>query len=335
MTTTIIFTVLFLVYFLYNKDIRNSKMHSISRDSSNSLKGIMAIAVILHHLSQRTDIHFMNYLFLDFGPIAVGCFFFISGYGLIASYEAKGNSYLTGFPLKRIRKLFIPFLFVIILFQLISTDSPDIIYCFSKGNVGSILPYSWYVFCAILFYFIFYWVFRYSKSEIRGIIWIFIWTCFLFGILKFLMNYSGTWWSMLFLFPIGAFVKRQEKINIINKAKSLNVIYYCISITLLIIFINIFHVGHTRAILYNLISLVYVFALMTINVSFKPLKWLGNISYEIYLVQGIIFYILQKFINDDLCFVILSLIFIIILAYIVKYVLNKFDVFICRIFKLD
>lgn len=59
MTTTIIFTILFLVYFLYNKDIRNSKIHSISRDSSNSLKGIMAIAVILHHLSQRTDIHLM------------------------------------------------------------------------------------------------------------------------------------------------------------------------------------------------------------------------------------------------------------------------------------
>lgn len=130
MKTTIVFSVLFLVYFLCNKKIGNNKIHSISIGSSNCLKGVMAIAIVLHHLAQRTDIYLMHLFFEDFGVIAVGCFFFISGYGLISSYETKGKAYLTGFILKRWRKLVVPFLFVVVLYQLINPKMTDISYFF-------------------------------------------------------------------------------------------------------------------------------------------------------------------------------------------------------------
>ena len=96
---------------------------------------------------------FDAFFFEDFSIIAVGCFFFISGYGLISSYETKGKAYLTGFPLKRWRKLVIPFLFVIVLFQLINPKTLDILNCFLIDKVN--FYYSHDMFPA-LFYFVFF-----------------------------------------------------------------------------------------------------------------------------------------------------------------------------------
>lgn len=327
MKTTIIFFVLFLVYFfLYNRKDRDSKIHPISRDSSNCLKGIMALAVVLHHLAQMTDVLWARFLFYDFGTVAVGCFFFISGYGLIASYEAKGRAYLTGFPLKRLRKLIIPFLFVIILFQLINREQADLLHSLAIGDVSGILPCSWYVFCAILFYFVFYIVFKLVKDEMQGIVWLFIFVCVLSGIL-FVIHWPKYWYSSLLLFPVGAFLKKEE--NYLTSKKIRMGICMVTSMVVLMACLYMYnqHIGH---ILCHIAPLVYVLVLMVINVSFKPLKWLGNISYEIYLLQGVVFYVLQKFIHNEQYFIILSLICIIILAYIVKSLLNKLDVFMCK-----
>lgn len=336
MKTTIIFSFIFLIYFLYNKKFINNKIHPISIDSSNCLKGAMAIAVVLHHLSQRTDIYIYDFLFEDFGGIAVGCFFFISGYGLISSYEAKGKTYLTGFLLKRWRKLIVPFLFVIILFQLINSKIPDILNCFATGIVDDILPFSWYVFCAILFYFAFYFTFKYAKNEIRGIVQLFIFTCFLYVILRFVVHYPAYWWGSLSLFSIGIIIKSIEKYSIYKKF----FLYIFLSIVLLVVFlfiankyISFFQNYKTTFVLSTLAPLIYVLLLMIIDISFKPLQWLGKISYEIYLVQGIAFYIVRKYINDDILFSSLSLVFTIVLAYIIKIILNKLDAFMCKIFK--
>lgn len=243
---------------------------------------------------------------------------------------------MTGFLSKRVRKLITPFLFAIILFQLIYTQNLDIIYCFSTGNVDSILPFSWYVFCAILFYFIFYYVFKYIKSEIKGILWIFIITCSLSVMLAFVIDYPPHWWKSLFFFPMGAFVKNAEKILIGKKVLSVFYIMLAIILTIaLLIILNNYEVKHTIYIAVRLCPLIYILALMIINISFNLLKWLGNISYEIYLVQGIVFYSLQRFIHEDLYFIILSLISIIVLAFIMKYILNKWDILIYKIFKLS
>ena len=74
---------------------------------------------------------------------------------------------------------------------------------------------------------------------------------------------------------------------------------------------------------------------MVVNISFKPLKWLGKISYEVYLVQGIAFYIVRQFISNDILFIILSLTSTIVLAYIIKIILNKWDMLMCKTLKLD
>ena len=157
------------VFLICLLNYNNKKIDTLSIDNSNSLKGIMAICVVLHHLSQQTH---SILIFLDFGAIAVGCFFFISGYGLYTSYEKKGKAYLMDFPQKRFKKLIIPFILVICLYQLwlfvlnvskgISFDD------LSVGHVNAILPYSWYIFVIIIFYFTFYFAFKVANSKRGG-----------------------------------------------------------------------------------------------------------------------------------------------------------------------
>ncbi|WP_418551781.1 acyltransferase family protein [Prevotella sp.] len=328
MILTIILTVIFIViYFLNYRNTRNYVIHTISRDSSNCLKGIMAIVIVLHHLSQWSDINLLRIIFGDFGVVVVGCFFFLSGYGLISSYKIKGEAYLTGFPLKRLRKLVVPFIFVIILFQLIYKKNVDILYCFKVGNVNDILPHSWYVFCAIIFYFIFYIVFKYTSNEKRGILKILIFTMLFAGMFK-VIHYSGYWWVSLFMFPIGLYVKSYEKYLIGKESKY--IMYLWVIIGSLITIIYLFQIKHTGFILDNLSPLIFISSLMMINISYKPLKFLGNISYEIYLVQGIAFYLLREFVTNDVYFVLLSLIFIILLSSLIKYFINKIDILIFK-----
>ncbi|WP_259317952.1 acyltransferase family protein [Bacteroides stercoris] len=45
-----------------------------------------------------------------FGSLSVSIFFFLSGYGLICSYNLKGEKYLKGFLIHRIGKVIIPLL---------------------------------------------------------------------------------------------------------------------------------------------------------------------------------------------------------------------------------
>lgn len=98
MEIALVFQFCFFIYLLLNyKSILRSNTHSISIDSCNCLKGLIAISVVLHHIVQGRDILILKELFGPFGSVAVGCFFFISGYGVYASYSIKKQSYLDGF----------------------------------------------------------------------------------------------------------------------------------------------------------------------------------------------------------------------------------------------
>ncbi len=66
-----------------------------SREKTECLKGWLAIGVLAHHLFQRTDLipanSLLGFLFGSLGIYCVSMFFFISGYGLMASYSKNGG----------------------------------------------------------------------------------------------------------------------------------------------------------------------------------------------------------------------------------------------------
>jgi peptidoglycan/LPS O-acetylase OafA/YrhL len=81
-----------------------SKNYAFDVTRTNMLRGVLALLIILHHLSSHLDIPALYY-FHDMGSSVVSMFFFISGYGLIKSYKYKGELYLDGFLTKRLRKI--------------------------------------------------------------------------------------------------------------------------------------------------------------------------------------------------------------------------------------
>ena len=60
------------------------------------LKGILAVLIVLHHLTYEIKSPLLQ-PFHSWGAPIVSVFFFISGYGLMTSYKNKGKHYLSGF----------------------------------------------------------------------------------------------------------------------------------------------------------------------------------------------------------------------------------------------
>lgn len=325
MELAIIFNFAFLLYVIFTyKSILRSKTHDISFDSCNCLKGLIAISVVLHHISQGRDIFILGELFRPFGSVAVGCFFFISGYGLYVSYSKK-QSYLDGFLLKRFRKLIVPFVFVIFLYQLVNQGSYERIFSgLAVGNPDYLLPHSWYIFCAILFYFAFYYIFKYMSDEKIKIISVFIFTLIFYIFLRFILKWPGFWSGSLFLFPIGIVFKYIERVLI--KQPISYMIMSSMFITVLVIMLYLTDIKYIGIVKICFSSLAIILPFTVFNLSSKYLIFLGSISYEVYLVQGIIFYILEKSaIDNNVLFAFISVTFVIILAYIVKHLLDYID----------
>ena len=71
-------------------------------------KGISAIMIVMHHLSQNISIHGILVVMQYIGFILVAIFFFISGYGLMYGFNNKHN-YLHGFFKRRIVTILVPY----------------------------------------------------------------------------------------------------------------------------------------------------------------------------------------------------------------------------------
>lgn len=86
-------------------DRQTDRQTGLSSERSRCLKGIFAICVLIHHLYQHSGL-FYNTAFggvlQAFGYLSVACFFFLSGYGLYASYQIKGVIYIDTFMKRKI-----------------------------------------------------------------------------------------------------------------------------------------------------------------------------------------------------------------------------------------
>lgn len=65
------------------------------RETTERLKGWLSIGVLAHHLYQRTGLvpsdSLFGFFFSSLGGYCVSMFFFISGYGLMASFSRIGG----------------------------------------------------------------------------------------------------------------------------------------------------------------------------------------------------------------------------------------------------
>lgn len=145
-------------------DFFTHPLYSYDKEKVNLLKTILPILIIIHHIS------YLGFpgteLIGAYGDIVMYFFFAMSGYGLTISY-LKNKQYINGFLQKSLRKLFVPYIFALILFGLYRYfKGIDQVALFKEKGLFLFVPTSWYIWILSYFYIFYYLVFKYIRSNI-------------------------------------------------------------------------------------------------------------------------------------------------------------------------
>lgn len=274
---------------------------------SNALKGICAIGILMGHIDSPMSVFFHQIS----GPI-VGLFFAMSGYGLTRQYQIKGISYIDTIP-RKILKLIIPYIFCCFLYLLfeyifigqISFD--ELTKQLMRGHFSYCLPFSWFVTAIVYFYINYYVAFkiRYKELILWGgyVIW-FLYTNYI------LPGDNGFMWGTSASFALSVTYTLHQKH--FNK-------YIAILIFMIVVLSPLASVQSTLA------TLLVLICLGGIQSKNQILTILGKISYEVYILQGVILVFLKNnyyVIPDSYCWVI-WLLFTIFASYLYhKFIAN-------------
>ena len=280
-----------------------SDMHEdyLSLDSGRQLRGACAITVILHHLAQRCDDGLVIHAFDNAGVLAVAVFFFLSGYGLQKSHIQKAD-YSKHFLLRRLPGILLPYAIVTCLFwgmyALNGTfyDLLDIVMSMLHGK--PIVLFSWYILSILLFYIVYALLMKIFRKRYWGLI---LGACLwhvLYILICMKMHFNVCWYNASSLFILGMLWATYEpKMNAVCSR------YYLwlapvvwISFLLLFIFNDAIaswtSIKGTLLLLSVVYALLFVPAILLFTMKFKignrVLSYLGKISLELYLVQGLL-----------------------------------------------
>lgn len=284
-----LFTYLLIPFILlYKADWNRENKEFLNSNQTLQMKGIFALFVILVHFSQRMGNPGPMILFKNPGYLAVGGFFFISGYGLYSSY-LKSNKDLFKKTIIRIGNIYKPFIVITVVYVLIRTFYLENKYSLSDIllyilNIKQIDPITWYLFTMVCFYIMFYISYKYFKEKKSEIV-LFILSILYMIVAAYLSKEKIWWYNTTFLFLTGViFKKYEEKIKkiFINR----EFILFGISTFLLALHIVLLK---ENVISQNIITLIFIFSFMLLNNKIKYNSkffiYLGMISYEIYLVH--------------------------------------------------
>ena len=193
-----------------------NRQAGISSDCSNCLKGIFAICVLIHHLYQHCGLLHQTIIggcLQAAGYLSVSCFFFLSGYGLYASYMSKGETYINGFLKRKIAPFYCLILFFTVIYFVEGILTGQ---TFSAGIMlksvtfgGTIIGNGWYLQVQLLLYLFFLATFRMVKDGRLRILFIFG-ECLLFCTCLYALGYSSTWFESVLAFPVGMMWREKD-----------------------------------------------------------------------------------------------------------------------------
>lgn len=277
----------------------------LSKKTSIALKGILCIFVLLHHLL-RVDNAFIDSILNLLGPLAVGGFFLLSGYGLIVNYKQYGLDYVKKILFKKIPILYliiiITNMFYLALYA--STVSSEL----SIENIitsvlylsffNSFIPLnSWIYFIAdlIIYYLVFAIVFgliglvnKVKNKAKTGAIIHFIFVLVIFVLISCIFQ-EPLAQRAIFCFSLGVFAGAFEDSisSFCVKYRLLFVAVLCVLLTLLFMWVNFELVEE------QILPLIFCLLLMVsfnqIDFQNKVVLFVGKISLYIYLSHGFFF----------------------------------------------
>ena len=336
MDIVILLLITLLIYLLpQNKEY-------LSVESTSGLRGFLALGIIFHHLSPlvKTGEEFSNFSYM--GTYIVSIFFFLSAYGLYVQNESKEN-YLDNFLEKRLSKIMVPFFIISLIYmfaRFVNGQLMDLNFFINLFKKGSTIIYNgWFVDIIILMYVFFYISFKFFQNKLLSIVLntIFI-ICYICLAIK--LGYSFWWYNSALPFIIGLiWAKNQNKID-----RFLDRYYFIaiILVTVLLFFSHKYNIllkyvhledSYSYALAANLDNIIFtIYFIMVflkkINFSNVYLTLIGRISFELYMIHGLVISILEKiFVSsrvNDVLFTFFVLLISLVLAWIINKLVNRF-----------
>lgn len=311
----------------------------MSKQNTEYYKGIFAIGILLHHVSQRTNTGILFHdIFNIMGSIAVSVFFFISGYGLQKSF-LKSSDYSKGFLKKRLSKVLVPYL-VITFVRWIE--------CFFCGTVYSvkdvvlavvngvpIVPFSWYIISIILWYIVYWALMKIFKQNYLGMVLGAFIVYIAYALTCIKLGY-GIWWYIatpaIILGMVWAIFETKIIRSLKSNTKRFWIIYIICFFCLIFLLskadsvVSILNFENSDNIIFTLrnilITLCFVLSTLKFKIGNRGLSFLGKISFEIYLVQGLLIEGPRWGINNEFIWVTYIITATIIVAYLF-HIFNK------------
>lgn len=318
-----------LVFFkarFYKREAFNDNF--LSRDSTDSIKGLAILVVVLHHLVQRTDDPGWAGEFTYLGYLAVALFFFLSGYGLAASLQNR-NDGMRGFLQKRLSKVYIPFLCCNALFLL-----ADFFIFDTPHDLGSTLLYLagawliddtlWFAVAILACYLLFYILFKcFSRNVASWILAAASAVCFV------ILNRAGAgvwWYNTLFCFPMGVMVALyyEKIVGTVRRFYPWVTCFSLVSFGLTYMLAHHADLQNGRNLVDTASSVCFVGAFLCLmqklRIGSRPLSFIGGISFEIYLLHMLVYKLYFHFVHLKAS---ITLLFYLLIVGLAAYLLNK------------
>lgn len=287
------------------KSKRNNSLNILELDYTKTLKGFCAIGVIIHHYVQKLTEPGMLYPLNFIGILCVGFFFFMSGYGLTQSYNK--NKSLSKFWKSRILNLYIPFIVANIIIALISNHLIDSRYSIEEIIITSISMrtiYSnvilWYIFVQVLMYIFFYSLFKLFDGKKTRLI-VLSMLCISYILIARRLGIGEWRYNTVICFVVGSVVATYiDSIECILREH-----YIGITSMLAFIFLSTWVCvlnNRYNFLMSNISSIAFVLLMMSLSykvtLNSMIFKFLGELSYEIYILQLPIILIINSILED-------------------------------------
>lgn len=305
---------------------------SMSVENSKSIKGIIAVLIILHHISSIVPdakvLAIMKYV----GYLLVGIFFLYSGYGLMKSFQTKEN-YLDSFISRRIPTILIPFFLINSIYVLVLAIFYGRAYTVVQIikyilGVELINSYAWYTVMILVYYLAFYCFFKFFKQK-KAMIGISI---FVVISILFRIQFRETQWFLSEISFLVGILFRYHKENVLDFMRR-KYTYLIINglAGFLLFFLLGFIIEKKGVLIKNVVmivtSLFFTISVILINekvlLKNKITLFLGQISYEMYLIHKIILFVVKDYISYQHLIVYTST--CLLITILVAYVIQKID----------
>ena len=277
----------------------------LSFDHSNAVKGIFVVFIVLVHFQQYvpTANALIDYPFIFIrewvGQLIVTPFMFVSGYGVLKSFDRKQHAYLRSFPQRRILKTQLHFAIGIGLFliaNLLFGEKYSVIeYLTALVGWNPVGNSNWYIFAILVLYAI-TWISGLITERIRPNNKIALATIITVGVLLYILiisQFKGrVFYNTVICYPVGMWFALLES-QIVEKCKkwggwTLAVVALLTMFVVAMFFCPIYSV---KAAIFPLMIFVIT---MRFTINSKCLIWLGKHTFSIYMLQRLPMMIYKK-----------------------------------------